>query len=68
MPVLNHGVVTSTFGSHAAARCLLLRTNSKTPTFHSKWTTGRHRAAEDAIFITHLQSFHFVIVVEEQHR
>ena len=40
----------------------------KTPTFHPKWTTGRHCGAEDAFFITHSQAFDCIIVAQEQQR
>ena len=46
----------------------LLNTYSKTQIIHPKWTTGGHRGAEDAFFITHLQSFDCLIVVQEQQR
>ena len=48
--------------------CALLTTNSKRPIIHPKWTTGRQRGAEDAFFITHLQSFACLIVMQEQQR
>ena len=61
-------LVARTLGLLAASSYLLLNTKLKTPIFHPKWTTGRHCSAEDAFFITHLQGFDCIIVVQEQQR